>query len=77
MIKNFEFLFFSILNVRMAFECFFGHAMFDLHHLTRSFTFSQAGNELEVSSLLARNELLNAFPIHHVSNCERARSQTG
>jgi hypothetical protein len=37
--------------------------------------FSQAGNELGVSSFLARNELFNAFPLYLVPSCERACSQ--
>jgi hypothetical protein len=38
--------------------------------------FSQAGNELGTSSFLARNELLNDFPLQLVPSWERAHSQT-
>jgi hypothetical protein len=42
---------------------------------TRGRIFSQAGNKLGASSFLARNELLNAFPLYLVPSWERACSQ--
>jgi hypothetical protein len=43
---------------------------------TRCRVFSQARNEVGVSSFLTRNEILNAFPLHLVNSWEQARSQT-
>jgi hypothetical protein len=37
--------------------------------------FSQPGNELGVSSFLAKNKLLNAFLLYLVPSCEQACSQ--